>query len=209
MLNICLRLLADKKSNDRVVNTAAATVRQASCRHSHTAPCCMHACLPCFALVPETGLSAGSAATTAVCTFLHTAHAVHFSCWPCAGTALTVSAGLLACCSWPSWPALPTKATRLQAVALVFDHVLLAAPPSAEATRAASSPSEAGQEQVVSVPSSPASLQLSLSDRLSSLERARSTGSPRLGGAVNAALKLLEDLCMMATGQAPCSSSFC
>ena len=116
---------------------------------------------------------------------------------------------LLACCSWPSWPALPTEATRLQAVALVFDHVLLAAPPSAEATRAASSPSEAGQEQVVSVPSSPASLQLSLSDRLSSLERARSTGSPRLGGAVNAALKLLEDLCMMATGQAPCSSSFC
>ena len=57
------------------------------------------------------------------------------------------------------------------------------------------------------MPSSLAQLPLSLSQgRLSSLERARSTGSPRLGGAVNAALKLLEDLCMMATGQAPCSS---
>ena len=132
------------------------------------------------------------------------------SCWPCAGTALT---RLSVCCLWPSGsqaPALPTKHARLQAVALVFDHVLLVAPPPAEAAQAASPPSEAGQEQVGSVPSSLAPLQLSLSQgRLSSLERARSGGSPRLGGAVNAALKLLEDLCMMATGQAPCSSQSC
>ena len=145
----------------------------------------------------------------AVLPLLQPAHApccaLH-SCWPCAGTALARSAACShAVCGPPGSkvPASPTKHTRLQAVALVFDHVLLEAPPPAEAARAASPPSEPGQEQADSVPSSPAPLQLSLSQgRLSSLERARSTGSPRLGGAVNAALKLLEDLCMMATGQA-------
>ena len=99
VLNVCLRLLADKKSNDRVVNTAAATVRQASCHHSNTAPHCMHACraLPCpprhqlvlAGLLPPQPKHSPCCALT--------------SCWPCAGTALTRSAACLPCCLCPSW----------------------------------------------------------------------------------------------------------
>lgn len=72
----------------------------------------------------------------------------------------------------------------LQAVALVFDHVLVEM--------------EQSSDSILSEPASPLP-----SDSGSSRGTPRGSKSPRGHGTTNAALKLLDDLCMMATGDAP------
>ena len=77
------------------------------------------------------------------------------------------------------------SAALLQAVALVFDHVLVEteqAPAGAAAEPVAVGSTEAGSAKASDTP--------------------RGSKSPHGHGTTNAALKLLDDLCMMATGDA-------
>ncbi|KAK9810126.1 hypothetical protein WJX72_005196 [[Myrmecia] bisecta] len=92
-------------------------------------------------------------------------------------------------------------ATVRQAVALVFDHVEVQRDSGAllsagYAPTASCQTGEGAGDGGPGTPCSPASRQAS--PHASSTPR-RSTGSPRFQGPTNAALKLLDDLCMMAT----------
>jgi len=73
--------------------------------------------------------------------------------------------------------------SALQAVALVFDHVLV------EMEQSGSS--------ILAEPASPVA---SEAGSTKGTETPRGSKSPRGHGTTNAALKLLDDLCMMATG---------
>ena len=106
-------------------------------------------------------------------------------------------------------------ATVLQAVALVFDHVLAELqepqqqPPPQPPARTESAPITVSADDPAAAsapPLSPSAAEVADTPRsegpLSPGRRMSRAGSlsPRSSGPVNAALKLLDDLCMMATG---------